>query len=580
MKEEKSSIFRINSLKYLLDKIKGNEFDEIVEDWKWIFSYSARYKWQIFVFTFFGVLTIVFGLGSSVANKYMVDIVTGHKTELLWLMVVIWLSTNVISLVFTAINNRFSARVMIGIGRAIKIDVFNHILDADWRALGRYTSGDMLNRINEDANDVGGKAITWLPNILTGLFNLVATFVVIWHYSKGMAMIAVFSAPFLFYIGRIFMPKMREYQRKGREMVSDIQTYETEAFTRIDTVKSMGIAELFMDRFYEQQQEVKAFRLEENAFYIKKMVVNRTMNMIIEGVAFAYGLWLLWTGEITYGTMLLFLQQRSRLTQSMLDLGGVMPNFVNGSVAAHRVKEVMEMPREKHDEESEAPVPEGGLSLVMKDIEFSYDENDSVIERGDIRVDPGEIIAIVGQSGRGKTTLLRMILALIHPDSGECELYDREGNRYGINADSRGLFSYVPQGNSLFSGTIADNLRLMNTEATDDELREALEAVDAWEFVEKMPAGTETEMKENGRGLSEGQAQRIAIARALLRKAPILILDEATSALDMETEDHLLENLKEHVGTRSIIVTTHRPSVLEMCDRVYHVRDGVVDEVE
>lgn len=572
---------KIESIIYIKDKLKKGEFGEIMEDWKWIFSYSRRYTRQIVVFTLFGVMTTAFGLVSSVMNKYMIDIVTGHKTEMLWLVVVIWLSTNVFSIVITGVNMRYSAKVSIAISKDVQSDVYNRILDADWQALREYTSGEMLDRINGDTQTISSNAIVWFPNIIISLFNFIATFVVIWHYSKGMSLIAVGAAPILFFVGRGLMAQSREYQKETRRLSSKIYSYETESFGKMDSIKSMGLVDLFLDQFGEKQNELRSFQLEKNAFEIKRNVIMSSINMLVTGVAFAYALWLLWTNHITYGTMVLFLQQRTRLTQAFLNVGQVVPNFVNSSVSARRVAEILELPAEKHSRADEKyRIPEGGIKLVLDDISFFYEDGEKVIESGDLKVSTGETVALVGPSGRGKTTLLRMLLGLIYPQSGTCGIYDKDGKHIEINADSRHLFAYVPQGNTLFSGTIRDNLLMVEQDATDEDLIKALEMADAWEFVERTSKGLDTEVWENGRGLSEGQAQRIAIARALLKDAPIILLDEATSALDVETEKRVLENLKEHAKERAVLVTTHRPSVLDICDRVYRVESGRLEEDE
>ena len=574
-------IFEIESIKYLRDKLKSGDTGEMLEDWRWIFSYSKRYSKQIAIFTVFGIMSTAFSLVSSVMNKYMIDIVTGRKVEMLWMVIAIWLTTNVLSIVISAINMRYNGKVIIAMHKDVQTDVYNRIMDADWQALRKYTSGEMVDRINTDTQTIANDAIAWIPNIIISVFNFVATFVVIWHYSKGMSLIALGAAPFLFFVGRGLLIKSREYQKENRRLCSDLYGYETESFGKMDTIKSMGLVDLFTDQFGDKQEELQDFRLEKNVFEIKRSIIMRGVNMLVAGVAFAYALWLLWTDHITYGTMVLFLQQRGRLTQAFMDVGQVIPNFVNSSVSARRIAEILELPPEKHSEEDKPmEIPDGGVRLVLDDVEFYYEEGENVIEKGGLKVSTGETVALVGPSGRGKTTLLRILLGLIYPQSGRCGIYDEEGNHIEINADSRHLFAYVPQGNTLFSGTIRDNLTMIKPDATDEELKTALEMADAWEFVDKLSEGMDTTVWENGRGLSEGQAQRVAIARALLKDAPIILLDEATSALDVETEKRVLKSLKEHARDRAVIVTTHRPSVLDICDRVYKVEDGSLEEGE
>ena len=571
---KKDSIFRIHFIDFIIEKIRNDELGEIIHDWRWIFSYSKKYKWQIVVFTLFGIFSTTFGLVSSVANKYMVDIVTGHKTEMLWLMITIWLGTNILSLVMSSVNSRYSAKVTTAISRDVQEDVFRKVIDADWMALQQYPNGDILNRINGDAGTISSNAISWVPNLIIVGYNFIATFLVIWHYSKGMTLIAVAGAPILFLARRAFLIKEREYHKKSRELSSKIFTYETESLHRMDTVKSMGLVDRFTDGFEDTQGEMRDFALERNAFDIKRNIVMRLLQMALTAVSFAYALWLLWGNQITYGTMMLFVQQRGRLTSAMMNVGSIIPTFVNSSVSAHRVVELMELPPERHvDDDEEIPIPDK-VTLIVSDMEFTYDDGEPVIRDGGLTVSTGEMIALVGPTGRGKTTLLRIMLGLIYPDSGVCAIKDGDGVSIEVNADTRHLFSYVPQGNSLFAGTIAENLRMMNEDASDDELVEALKMADAWEFVEKLPEGIESKVRENGRGLSEGQAQRIAIARALLRESPILLFDEATSALDVATERRVLDNLKTQTKGRALVITTHRPSVMEMCDRVYQVDDG------
>ena len=210
---------------------------------------------------------------------------------------------------------------------------------------------------------------------------------------------------------------------------------------------------------------------------------------------------------------------------------------------------------------------------------ISYVEEKQVITNSDFKAMPGEIIALVGPSGEGKTTMIRLILGLIRPEEGNVVLRAFDGTAVEMNADTRHLFAYVPQGNTILSGTVAENMRMVKEHASDEEIIEALKAACAWDFIEKLPDGINSNIGEKGRGFSEGQAQRIAIARAILRDAPILLLDEATSALDVTTERQVLRNIIKQHPNKTCIVTTHRPSVLNMCQRVYRVMETTVREL-
>lgn len=263
----------------------------------------------------------------------------------------------------------------------------------------------------------------------------------------------------------------------------------------------------------------------------------------------------------------------------------IVPSFLNSSVSAHRIREISELPKEVHMSGSEEldRYIDDGFHVELSDVVFSYIEEDKVIKDTSFQAGPGEIVALVGPSGEGKTTLLRLILGLICPQEGEASLVASNGKRVVLNTETRHLFAYVPQGNTILSGTIAENMRMVKEDATDEEIREALKIACAWEFVSGKPGDINSSVGERGRGLSEGQAQRIAIARAILKDAPILLMDEATSALDVATERRVLKNIMECRTNKTCILTTHRPSVLNMCQRVYKVEAGravVLDEKE
>ncbi len=569
------------SLDILISRWKDGTFGEIIDDWKWIFSYSARYKGAIVFYVILGIFSTSMGLVSSVASKYMIDIITGHDSSRFGIMVAIMVGSTVFSLIFSSVISRITAKLSIDINNDIQADIFDKIVDADWLSLNQYSNGDILNRFNGDIGTVSGNAISWLPTIIIAVYNFIATFFVILHYDWVMALIALGSAPFMLLMSRFLIKKQRDYSKKVREMSSELMTFEVEAIYNFDTIKSFGIAPHYSKKMRWWQEKFRDISLKYNLFSIKTNILMSIMGTLVQFVAFGYCLFRLWTNDITYGTMTLFLQQRSKLSSAFSNVVSIIPSFLNSSVSAHRIRELVQLPREVHIPESSAldKYADKGFRVQMKDVNFSYVDDTKVITDSAFVANPGEIVALVGPSGEGKTTMIRLILGLVRPQDGDVTLQAADGTAIEMNAETRHLFAYVPQGNTIISGTIAENMRMVKEDATDEEIIEALKVSCAWDFVSRMPDTINSSLGERGRGLSEGQAQRIAIARAVLRDAPVLLLDEATSALDVTTERTVLRNIVQKHPNKTCIVTTHRPSVLNLCQRVYRVMETKVTEL-
>ena len=570
------------SLQQLLNKIDDGTFSTFIDDWKWIFSYSKRYKKVIAFYLILGIFSSTLGLVSSVVSKHLIDIIVGKKLDQLWILVFMMVFSTVFSLVFSSVIGRLSLKISIGVGNDIQADIFSQIIDAKWLELNKYPNGDLLNRFNSDVSTVAGNAVSWGPSLILSVYNFIATFCVILYYDVTMAFIALGSAPFLLLMSRYIMRKNKEYRERVLQMNSKLMSFEVETFYNIDTIKSFGIMDKYGRELKKWQGKYKDHSLEYNLFQIKTGILTKLISTGVTFVAFGYCLFRMWSGAISYGTMTLFLQQRSALTSQFNSLVSIIPGMLNSSISAHRIREIVQLPKEYHNPEAAEQldaVKDDGLTVRMKDVDFSYMEGQNVITNSDFVAQPGEIVALVGPSGEGKTTMLRLILGLISPQEGSVVLSGKDGREMDMSADVRQFFSYVPQGNTILSGTIAENLRMVKEDATDDEIIDALKTACAWDFVSRHPQGIGMNVGERGMGLSEGQAQRIAIARAVLRDAPILLMDEATSALDVTTERQVLRNIIKQHPNKTCIVTTHRPSVLNMCQRVYRVMETNVREL-
>ena len=570
-----------STLNSILERRKNGTLGEIWADWKWIFGYSRRFKGSIAGYTILGVMSSTLGLASAVASKYLVDVVIGRKVDQLWIAALVMLASALFSLALNNTTNRLKQRLEVDMTNVIRSDVFESVMDAGWQSLNQYSSGDILNRFHGDIGTVAGNAVSWIPTTMISLYNFLASFAVIWYYSPMMAVIALSSAPVMLLMSRYLMRKQKGFREQMMKSTSDLYSFEAETLYHLDTVKSFGVMNTFSETLKDLQTQYRNITLTWNLFQIHTNIFMTVIGLLVSYVAYGYALYLLWGGSITYGTMTLFLQQRGSLSGAFQSLVSIVPSFISSSVSAHRLQELMNLPREKHHG---AEIPErfheGRLTVRFSGIDFRYAEGkEPVLEESDFEARPGQITALVGPSGEGKTTVLRLLLGMIEPAKGRGVFELPGGEELPITAESRRLISYVPQGNTLLKGSIAENLRLARPDATEAQLREALQMAEAWEFVEKMPEGMNSPVRERGHSLSEGQAQRVSIARALLRDAPIILMDEATSALDVETERKVLRNILQKAPEKTFILTTHRPTVLSMCDKVYRVVDRKITQL-
>lgn len=553
-------------------KAKDGSLKTVWGDWKWIWSFTRKRRGAVVLYTLCGILSSALGLLAGVLSKYLIDaIIALDMDRLLWCCV-LTVASAALGVAFQSLTSRFSAKLSVNMHNDVQAAVFDNVLQSDWMELSRFASGDLANRFSADAGTVSNCAVSWLPNLIIQMFTVVSTLVVILYYDPIMALIGCASTPILFLISRKLMRQQRQHNENLRQAAGEMSAFQTEVFHNMDTLKSFGVEEQTGSKLRFWQGKYKTAMLDYNRFSIRTNVWLTILGTLVQYAAFGYCLWRLWRRDILFGTMTLFLQQRANLSNGFAALVSLVPTALSGSVAAQRLRELTELKKEEHKENAVSAT--GGCTVELNDVQAAYGPERKILSHVTLSAPAGAVTALVGPSGEGKTTLLRLMLGLLPPEKGEMVLTDATGSRYNLGADTRGCFSYVPQGNTVIAGTIAENLRLGREDATDAELEAALKDACAWEFVQALPAGIHSQIGEGGKGLSEGQAQRLSIARALVRKAPVLLLDEVTSALDVETEQRVLQNLMRRELTT--IVITHRLSVLNLCSGAYRVEGGCV----
>ena len=536
---------------------------------RWLWRAWRGNRLQAVVNATLGLLDVAVSLSSVWAVKHAID-VASHTTEgsLYWAVALMGL----LILCGFAINiSAVWVRNILGIKAQNRMQqrMLDRILRSEWRGKEKRHSGDVLNRLEFDVNNVVNFLTETVPNTLSVLALFIGSFCYLFSMDPWLAAIIVFMLPVFILSSKVYVGHMRKLTRQVRNSDSKVQSVLQETIQHRMLIKTLEKDEAMVDRLEGMQSELRHNVVKRTKFSVFS-------NLILNfGFALGYLIAFLWSalrmsaGTLTFGGMTAFLQLVAKIQGPARNLTKLVPAFVSVFTAAERLMELEENPLEEQGEPIYMNKTEGGVGIKFSNVTYAYDDGKrNVIDNLTFDFKPNSCTAILGETGAGKTTIVRLILALLHPVKGNVTIYNKVEEK-DISPRTRCNLVYVPQGNTLLSGSIRDNLRMGRLNATDEEMYAALDKACAG-FVKELPDGLATNCAEAGGGLSEGQAQRIAIARALLREGSVMIFDEATSALDPETERTLLKNLLgEHSHT--IIFITHRPAVVDYCDNVLRI---------
>ena len=562
----------------IVKRVRDGTLREIERETRWIYRHTRAYRKAVLMYVLLGLLSTGLSMLSALASKELVNSIIllgtdgygGKRIAAIGIGVAL---LGGLGIALSAFINRYGAKINLRVSNELRAEVFDMFLRTDWESLQQYHSGDLLSRINTDVTTVANSVLGWLPTLLIKLAQFITSLTVILCYDPTMALIALITAPITLLAAKPFVSKMRFMNKEMRNVNSDMIAFHEEALQNAQSIKAFNLVDSFSDRLRGVQARYYNTALRFNRFSVFNSSLLSTAGLIVSYLCLGWGAYRLWRGRIDFGTMVLFIQLAGYLSSSLSSLIKLVPSAIECTVSAQRIMTIFDLPREKLEGlEAVEALRKTDFSLHLADLRFSYQSGALVLDGINLTVAPREMIAIVGPSGSGKTTLFRILLALLRPTGGTAELISGE-LRVPLSPATRSLFSYVPQDNVIFSGTIADTLRLVRPSATDEEIYAALEVACADSFVKALPKGIYSTLQERGSSLSVGQNQRLAIARAVLADAPILLLDEVTSALDMETEQQVLQNIAA-LPNKTCIISTHRPSVLSLCDRIYRIRDA------
>lgn len=572
-------------VQFYMSRIKAGRLREMRIETKWMYQYAKQHWFAVIFYTFLGIFGTLVSLGSSFVSRDLVNIITGHEPGKVVSTFLIMISLNIGNMIVNQIADYASSWISMRVDAGIKADIFEKILVTDWESLTNYHTGDLLTRWSSDASAISSGVLNFIPNLIIFTFRFVSAFIVVLVNDASFALFAFIGMPVSLIMSKTLMKRMVNNNKRSAAMSAKMSGFNQETFSNIQTIKAFDLIGLYSRRLRQLQKEYIDMKLEFRRMSVWTSLLLSTVGLLVSYSAYAWGIYRVWSGAIDYGTMTMFLGLSSTLTNTLSNLTSLVPTAIGLTTAAGRLMDIVEMPREDDsDRELVKAYAEkyknSGFGIDLQEVEYEYMTGTKVFDHASLEAKPHEIVALVGPSGEGKTTMMRLLLALIPTQGGvaRCKT-DASSETFVLSPATRQLFSYVPQGNTMLSGTIAENMRNVKEDATDDEIIHCLKQACAWEFVEKLPDGINSKIKERGGGFSEGQAQRLSIARALLRESPILLLDEATSALDVATERRVLYNIVNDKYPRTCIVTTHRPSVLSICHRVYAIKDRKCEQL-
>lgn len=558
-------------------RIDNGRFRDLMGEILWVLRYIIRYRSFVAVHLLLGILSIGMTLGSSIAAKFLIDAVIRFDSGIIGTAAALMLGTRLAGIALNAISGRIAAAINIRVQNELQAEVYRRILNTDWLSLESFRSGDLLSRLSSDVGVVSGGVTGFIPQLISSGLQFVGAFAIIMYYDPVMAVIALVGVPLTGLCSTFLIHKMRRNNREMKDLYAGVMSFQQDSFQNITTIKAFGVMDWFGSRLERLQKDYRSKFLDYSAFSVWTGALMNLLSLLAYIGCFGWGVYRLWQGAISYGEMTMFMQLSGILGAAFSSMVGLVPQGISVTTSAGRVMAVTELP-----EEQTQPLPgfdqEESWTLKLEHVNFSYKSGAPVLTGASFEARPGELVCLTGPSGEGKTTLLRVMLGLLRPTEGSAFLEGGSGRQYPLCAATRSCFGYVPQGNRLFAGTVADNLRVSKPDATEEEMIRALKIACAYDFVMALPGGLNHSVGGRDKRLSEGQAQRLGVARALLRQAPILLLDEATSALDMATEERLLTNLMESGMVSTCILVTHRPAGKTLCSRSYRIRAGAVEE--
>ncbi len=542
--------------------------------WRWVFDRLRGDRRHIVMLAVLSGLSACSGVVFALLSRQVLDVATGDVAGNLWLCCGGLAVTLVLQIGLDVLGSHMNAWVTGRVEMRLRDELFGVLFGKCWPDVKGYHSGELLNRITGDTQVVVNGVISLLPRSVSLVTRLVACAAVLvvmdWRFSLVMAVLGGLVLVFSRFYGR----RMKQLHKNTQEAEGKSRAYMQESLENWMVIQSFDGSGPVRRQLGERLQTHFRHVMRRSRW---SCVSSSLMRFFFSGsyyVALAWGALRLAAGAITFGALTAFLQIVSQIRMPLMNMSGLLPQFYNMLASAERLMELNDLP----DEPRTAQPPERDAlyeslqALRFTGVRFAYDAEHPVLEGVDLMVHKGEFVALAGFSGIGKSTLFKLLLGFYHPNEGRVEAVTAT-DAVALGADTRRLFAYVPQQNMLLSGTVRENIARFTANATEEAIWQAAETADVAAAIRELPDGLDTVLGERGSGMSEGQLQRLAIARAVLSGAPVLLLDEVTASLDEQTEARVLQNLRALPG-RTCLCISHRQAAMDICDRVIRIVDG------
>lgn len=545
---------------------------------RWIYEYSrSNLIWVLLLAVLSGGIAGSFIMLALMSRRFL-DIATGAEQGNLNVQILFILGLILFQAVLNIICSYVRMRVTAKLEIQIRTGIFSTILRKKYHKIVYMHSGEMLNRMTSDIDIVVGVVVGMIPQAISMFTKIGAGLIVLFVMDSGFTAVVLGIGVLVCICSRIYSRHFKYLHKEVQRTNGKVRSYIQECVENLMVIKSFTNEEAVCDKLKEFQSENYHIRVKRNT--VSNLANTLLYVMFTSGyyAALVWGALQISVGSMTFGTLTAFLQIIQQIRTPFQNVSGLIPQYYSMQASAERLMEVEQM-----EEESFQPMllnlsefEKDFQAIIAEQVTVSYEDGAPVLEQVSLRINKGDFAVIVGESGSGKSTLMKLLLQLITCEQGQLYFETAQG-KIPIHAGTRNAFSYVPQGNMIMSGTIRENITFCNDKTDESAICNAAKAADIWEYIKTLPQGLDTMLSERGEGLSEGQIQRIAIARALLNDAPILLLDECTSSLDKETERSVLQNLKKMSG-KTIICISHTEAGISCCNRVFRIKNRMLKE--